>query len=169
MNTTLTTEDENLIIKYEKGLHEHGLAYLTICGNSEISQLVNHVKQEKYEQLDSWIREYSHNEFVECSWTGKKIYDPVQQLINRFQNYNKYGDDNGDNGKKFNIGIVSTDDNPGTKSDNKSDTKLDVKIESDIPNIKIESGGHTRIFQALGINRTTLTSLPVEKEFVAYR
>lgn len=130
---TLSIDDKNRIIKYEHGLHEHGLAYLTICGNSDISQLVNFVKQDKYGKLDSWIREYKHNEYVECSWTGKKIYDPVNQLINRFQNYNKYGDDNGDNGKKFNIGIVSTN--------TKSDTKLDVKIESDIPdtpNIKIE-------------------------------
>ena len=140
--TTITTEDKNLIIEYEQGLHEHGLTYLTICGNLEISRLVNFVKEDKYDKLDSWIREYKHNEYVECPWTGKKIYEPVQQLINRFQNYNKYGDDNGDNGKKFIIGIVSTDTKPDdkldTKLDTKLNTKLDVKIESDIPNIKIE-------------------------------
>ena len=128
--TTLSNTNKKFINEYEEGLRKHGLVYLTICGNQSISQLVNYVKQDKYGELDSWIREYTHNEFVSCPWTGKKIYDPVLQLINRFQNYNKYGDDNGDNEKKFNIGIVSNGKN--------LNTTLDVKIESDIPNIKIE-------------------------------
>lgn len=134
--TTLTNTDKKIIIEYEQGLHEHGLAYLTICGNPGISQLVNYIKQEKYVELDLWIREYRHNEYVKCSWTGKKIYDPVLQLINRFQNYNKYSDDNGDNEKKFNIGIVSADAN--------LDTKPNIKIEPNIPNIKIEPGDQNK-------------------------
>ena len=48
--TTITTEDKNLIIEYEQGLHEHGLTYLTICGNLEISRLVNFVKEDKYDK-----------------------------------------------------------------------------------------------------------------------
>jgi len=127
MTTTLTNTDKKIIIEYEHGLHQYGLEYLTMCGNPGLSQLVKYLNKDKYGEFDSWIREYTHNEYVECSWTGKKIYDPTQQLINRFQNYNKYSDDNGDNEKKFIIGLVS--------DDNKLGTNPDIKIESDLPNI----------------------------------
>jgi hypothetical protein len=138
MTTTLTSTDKKIIAEYELGLHQNGLEYLTMCGNPGLSQLVKYLNKDKYEEFDLWLREYNHNEYIECPWTGKKIYEPTQQLINRFQNYNKYGYDNGDNGKKFNIGIVSAGNKQNTNMDSNLDTTPDIKIESDIPNIKIE-------------------------------
>jgi hypothetical protein len=95
-------ENKKLIEIIESGLHEFGINFMTNYKSYwniswEAQYFINTNKdQQKYDEINNWLLHYFHKPFVICPWTAKEIYDPEQQLLNRFQNYNKYWCDNTD-------------------------------------------------------------------------
>ncbi len=84
------------IQQLEEGLNQFGIDYLT---NSDISVLkvtISYIKPDtdKYNEINQWLHTYKHQKCIICPWSGKKISDPVAQLVNRIQHYSKYCCDN---------------------------------------------------------------------------
>lgn len=87
----------NTIIQViESELHDFGIKYLEMCNNKELNDLIKYIESnsQKYNEINNWLLTYSHKEYVICPWTNQKIYDPIKQLINRIQHFNKYNSDN---------------------------------------------------------------------------
>jgi len=95
-------EDINLIKSIETGLHQSGINWMANYeSNNDLSWTAQYfiktnMDKEKYDEINNWLLGYTHKPYVICPWSGKKITDPEAQLLNRFQNWNKYRCDNGD-------------------------------------------------------------------------
>ncbi len=87
---------QELIIQLEEGLNQFGIDFLTNSNVSVLKDTISYIKPdtEKYDDINQWLHTYKHQKCIICSWSGKKIFDPVAQLVNRIQHYSKYCCDN---------------------------------------------------------------------------
>ena len=84
------------INKLEEGLNQFGINYLTNSDISVLKDTIHYIKPDtdKYDEVNQWLYTYKHQKCIICPWSGKKISDPIAQLVNRIQHYNKYRCDN---------------------------------------------------------------------------
>lgn len=97
----INDKNKDIIKIIESGLHESGIDFMVNYINNDISYTAKYFKdtnsnEEKYNEINNWLHNYVHKPFVICTWTGKEISAPEAQLLNRFQNYNKFWCDNAD-------------------------------------------------------------------------
>ncbi len=80
----------------EEGLNQFGINFLVNSDISILKDTISYIKPntEKYNEINEWLLTYKHQKFIICSWSGKKIFEPIAQLVNRIQHYNKYCCDN---------------------------------------------------------------------------
>ncbi len=84
------------IIQLEEGLNQFKIDFLINSNVKVLKDTIHFIKPntEKYNEINQWLGTYKHCPYIICSWTGKKISDPVAQLVNRIQHFNKYNCDN---------------------------------------------------------------------------
>ena len=81
----------NNIDKINIGLKNYGLNYINRCNNDYIKSILEYINPSKYDELNKFLLDYEYDENYECCFTGKIINDPIDQLVNRIQGFNKYG------------------------------------------------------------------------------
>lgn len=84
------------IRELEEGLNQFGIGYLKESNVSVLKDTIHYIKPDtdKYVEVNQWLHTYKHQKCIICPWSGKKISDPIAQLVNRIQHYNKYRCDN---------------------------------------------------------------------------
>ena len=96
MNNDENNENNNIFIvkQIEDNLHNYGIKYLQECNINMIKTTISYINkdkdEEKYDLINNWLLTYKHKKSVECCFTGKKIFDPIQQLNMRIQSHMKY-------------------------------------------------------------------------------
>lgn len=77
---------ENIKIKnIEERLSQYGVQYLFMNDFRGIPIIY----QDDYEELDKYLRDYKHFEYVICRFSGEKVCDPEEQLIIRVRDFVK--------------------------------------------------------------------------------
>lgn len=77
---------QNKIKTIEEGLSHHGIQYLFMNDIKGIPIIYEY----DYEELDEYLREYKHFEFIISAFSGEKVYEPEEQLAVRIKEFIKF-------------------------------------------------------------------------------